>query len=198
MTPSARRLAVTVAAAMLSAAVISGCSSDTKTDHDAAKQSTVPAAPVAEASEEPSEPSSAPVLAVGQTGEYTAVDSADEAVKTAMKVTVESVKYVTPADVRTTTKAKGVYAVLTLTVKNAGSQPGTFLSYGVMKWQDRTSAAQTATTLKTTGKGDQLDTTYRPGQSATGDIVLDVARRGGTVSHYDSLEGPSFTVKMPK
>ncbi|WP_347728171.1 DUF4352 domain-containing protein [Streptomyces sp. CAU 1734] len=183
------------AAALIAASGIVGCSTEEKPS-EPAKESSVAADKPSKPAEEPSSAPPAPVLSVGQSGTYTAVDSADETLTTKMQVTVKGVKYVDPAGVGTSTKAKGQYAVLTLTVKNVGSKEGSFSSYGIMKWQDASTAAQNASTLETTGEGQELDTTYAPGQSATGDIVLDVARKGGSVNY--GFADPLFTVTMPK
>ncbi|MFE6778916.1 DUF4352 domain-containing protein [Streptomyces sp. NPDC057702] len=148
----------------------------------------------------------APALAVGESGTYE-VGETDEygedfEVTSTMKVTVVGAEYVSPAQVDTTNEPeKGQYVSLTLTVANVGKAPADFAAYGMMKWEDARTAAQDATTLEGVGQGQQLDTTYRPGQSVTGRLVLDVVRRGGLVHYYDANargEAPSFTVELPK
>ncbi|MFF1625545.1 DUF4352 domain-containing protein [Streptomyces sp. NPDC058272] len=188
-------------AALLSAFAV-GCSSGGTAGKADPKPSASAEAVVDAASQEPSEtPSSstpAPKLGVGESGKYVAVDSSDESVKTKMRVTVKAVKYVQPADIDTSNEPeKGQFVVLTLTVKNVGSKPGGFAPYGAMMWQDAKTAAQDATTLESTG-GQDVDATYQPGQSVTGDVVLDVVRKGGTVSYFDVPDGPAFTVLLPK
>jgi archaellum component FlaG (FlaF/FlaG flagellin family) len=190
-----------VAPAVLLSALAMGCSGEAHSDKGAPKPSATAEAVVEEPSQEPSEtPSSsapAPELGVGERGEYVAVDSADESVKTKMSVAVKGVKYVQPADIDTTNEpVNGQFVVLTLTVKNVGDQPGGFAPYGVMMWQDDKTAAQDATTLESTG-GQDVDATYQPGQSVTGDVVLDVVRKGGTVSYFDAPGDASFVVKLP-
>nr|WP_159059616.1 DUF4352 domain-containing protein [Streptomyces antibioticus] len=126
------------------------------------------------------------------------MDSSDESVTTTLKVTVKSVKYVTPAALDTSNKPKnGQYAVLTLTVANVGDQPGRFSPYGAMQWMDDQTAAQDCTTLESVD-GQDVDTEYRPGQSVTGGVVLDVGRKGGTVLYFDDAGEAAFTVAMPK
>ncbi|MFD9205986.1 DUF4352 domain-containing protein [Streptomyces sioyaensis] len=137
-----------------------------------------------------------PLVAVGKSGTYTADDSATHA-KTKMQITLKDVKAVTPSQIDTTTKPKGLYVVLTLTVKNVGSKDGGFHPYGLMKWEDEQTAEQDASTLEKTGAGQDVDTTYRPGQSVTGDVVLDVPRMGGRVNFYDGLEAASLAFELP-
>ncbi|WP_319648512.1 DUF4352 domain-containing protein [Streptomyces scabiei] len=120
-----------------------------------------------------------------------------------MQVTVVSAKYVTPAEVDTTNQPEhGQYVELTLTLKNVGKGSAKFSAYGLMTWEDDKTAAQDATTLEGVGEGPELDTTYKPGQSVTGKLILDVARKGGIVSYVGGdnpeAEGPVFTVKLPK
>ncbi|MFE9017297.1 hypothetical protein ACFYNL_01745 [Streptomyces sp. NPDC007808] len=70
-----------------------------------------------------------------------------------------------------------------------------------MQWEDEQTAAQDATTLEGVGEGDGLDTTYKPGQSVTGTLVLDVGRKGGKVGYYGSDDPsgePAFVVELPK
>lgn len=214
-----RALAVLTSAALLSA-VLAGCSDDGgdgKGAADPAASTTRPAASEAagdapldvpeETTEAKTTPAAkAPSLAVGESGTYE-VGETDEygenfKVTSRMKVTVASAEYVTPAQVNTTNQPeKGQYVALTLTVRNTGGAPADFAAYGMMKWEDAKTAAQDATTLEGVGEGADLDTTYKPGQSVTGRLVLDVVRRGGVVHYYDANAGgesPSFTVELPK
>ncbi|MFD7900150.1 DUF4352 domain-containing protein [Streptomyces sp. NPDC059743] len=112
---------------------------------------------------------------------------------TKMQVTVKDVKYVDPTDIGTTNEPTlGQFVVLTLTIKNVGSKPGDFAGYGLITWEDANTAAQDATTLETVD-GPELDTTYKPGQSVTGSLVLDVGAKGGTLDY----QGGTFTVELP-
>lgn len=200
-----------VPAVLISAVLLAGCSSE-RSDAKAAPATSAPVKAVAdEPTEEPSEaaPSSAPapVVGVGKSGKFD-VGETDEfgenyKVTTQMQVTVVSAKYVTPADVNTTNKPeKGQYVELTLTLKNVGGAPAEIMTYGMMKWEDAQTAAQDATTLEGVGEGQDLDTTYKPGQSVTGKLVLDVVRKGGTVGYYGvedpDTEEPAFVVELPK
>ncbi|MFF3151233.1 DUF4352 domain-containing protein [Streptomyces sp. NPDC057927] len=191
-----------VVPAVLLSALAVGCSSggDSKAD----PKPSASAEPVVDAaSKEPSEaPSSSapatPAIGVGGSSTYAAVDSSDASVKTQMQVTFKTAEFTTPLKLDTSNSPKnGRYVLVTLTVKNVGSAAGNFASYGAMKWQDETTAAQDCTTLESSGSVD-LDTTYQPGQSLTGSIVLDVPRDGGTVSYFDAPGDPSFTIRMPK
>lgn len=181
-------------------AVLTGCGGS----HHTASSAPSSAAPTASAatpsatSEAPSSSPSAAPLSVGQSGTFTATDSASDATTT-MSVAVVSARYVTPAQVGTTNKSKGQYVDLKLTIKNVGTGPGHVLLYGSMKWEDASTAAQDASTLESVGSGPDLDTSYKPGQAVTGDVILDVGRRDGTVSYWDDPFGerPSFTVALP-
>lgn len=193
---SARKVASSAAVAAALGACLMGCGSSssptptgTSAVPSAAVTSTAKASPVA---------ASAPVLSVGQSGVYTATDSADDHT-TQMQVTVVGVKYVTPAEVDTTNKPKGRYVRLTLTIKDVGKASGSYSSYGQITWEDATMAAQDATTLEGIGNGPDLDTTYKPGQSVTGSVVLDVVRKGGTLVYSDNpfAGKASFSVKLP-
>ncbi|WP_329168276.1 DUF4352 domain-containing protein [Streptomyces sp. NBC_01267] len=186
-------------------ALAAGCSSDSpaKAPHTAAP------APAKKAAEEAPAPSpSAPkalALKIGESGEYVTGQMSDDGDRivttTHMRVTAVSAKYVTPAEIDTTNKPeKGQYVVLTLTVTNVGTTPAEFSAYGMMQWEDAKTAAQDCTTLEGVGDGPDLDTTYKPGQSATGKLVLDVGHKDGVVSYNDNnspADGPAFTVALP-
>lgn len=200
-----------VPAVVLSFALVAGCSSDDGGGAEASKNE-----PAAEASVEPAdapseEPSSsapaaeAPVVKVGETKTWDYGETDDYGqnykVTSKMSVTVVSAKYATPAEVDTTNEPEhGQYVELTLTLKNVGQAPADVMLYGMLEWQDAEHAAQDATTLEGVGEGPDLDTTYKPGQSVTGKVVLDVAAKGGTVS-YTGTDDPNaeaaFVVELP-
>ncbi|KUF18882.1 hypothetical protein AT728_07565 [Streptomyces silvensis] len=139
---------------------------------------------------EAEEAPSSPVLKVGET-KTVALDGVEAS------LTVKSAEYVgTPAMME---KAKGRYVLLGLTIKNTGSKPLDFSPYGVTSWEDEDTAAQDASTLGY-DEGPALDTTYKPGQSLTGKLLLDVGRKGGTVSYAGDLmaEEPAFSVELPE
>ncbi len=146
----------------------------------------------------------APVVKVGETKEWAygeTDDSGEYKVTSKMAVTAVSAKYVTPAEIDTSnTPEQGQFVELTLTLKNVGQAPADVMLYGMLKWEDDTHAAQDATTLEGVGDGPELDTTYKPGQSVTGKVVLDVAAKGGKVS-YVGTEDPNaeaaFVVELP-
>ncbi|WP_425837287.1 DUF4352 domain-containing protein [Streptomyces fractus] len=149
----------------------------------------------------------APVLKIGETGTwiYAQADEYGEPsdVTTKMQTTAVSAKYVTPAQIDTTNKPEhGQYVELTLTLKNVGKAPADIAFYGMTSWEDSKTAAQGASTLEGVGEGPELDTTYKPGQSLTGKLILDVSRKGGEVSYFGGSGGesqaPSFTVELPK
>lgn len=197
MRPSIR-VATSAVGLLVTAALTAGCSPFSKAP-DAA-----PAGPqgategkAADAAVEPSEtPAKTPLVAVGKSGTYTAEDSATH-VKTKMQITLKDVRTVSPSEINTTSKPKGQFVVLTLTVKNIGNKDGGFHPYGLMKWEDTQTAEQDASTLEKTDVGQDVDATYRPGQNVTGDVVLDVPRMGGKVNFYDGLAGASLSFELP-
>ncbi|MEU8827757.1 DUF4352 domain-containing protein [Streptomyces sp. NPDC048636] len=200
------RYAVRAASVAVLGAVLVGCSSDDGDDSSASAPS-APATAEKAAKESPKpKPPATPVIGVGESGTF-ATGKTDEygenyRVTSKLRVTAVSAKYVTPAEVGTTNKPEqGQYVVLALTIKNVGKASAEFSSYGLMKWEDDQTAAQDATTLEGVGEGPDLDATYKPGQSLTGKLVLDVARRGGRVSYVggdDPAPGPVFVVNLPK
>lgn len=193
MRPSIRVPAAVVATLGI-AGFVAGCSGSQEAPKAAPASSS--ASKVEKPAKAPAKAHEAPIVAVGKTATYTAEDSATNA-KTKMSITLKDVKTVTPSEIGTTTKPKGQYVALTLTVKNVGSAEGGFHPYGLMKWEDSSTAEQDASTLETSDAGQDVDTTYKPGQSVTGDVVLDVPRMGGRVNFYDSPGAASLTFELP-
>ncbi|MEU5213149.1 DUF4352 domain-containing protein [Streptomyces sp. NPDC020742] len=185
------RFATLAIGALITAALTTGCSPSSKASEKASAEKTQDAAAAA-----PSKRDATTPLAIGETGTYSAVDRASGA-RTKMSITFKNVKTVSPSEIKTTHKPKGQYIVLTLTVKNVGDKDGGFHPRGLMKWQDTQTAEQSASTRETTGTGHNVDATYRPGQSVTGDVVLDVPRTGGKVIFYDSAGTASLTFELP-
>ncbi|MFF5482180.1 DUF4352 domain-containing protein [Streptomyces sp. NPDC012935] len=196
---------------MLSAVLLAGCSSPSDPGDSIAKQEPASQAPADEAAVEPSATSAlsapGPVLEVGETGEFNTgvTDELGEnyTVTSKMSVKVVSAEYVTPDDVDTSNQPEnGRFVKLTLTLKNIGDAPAEIMTYGRMEWEDTDTAAQDASTLEGAGDGRSLDTAYKPGQSVTGYLILDVGEAGGTVSYNGSedpnSEGPVFSVNLPK
>ncbi|MCQ6554809.1 DUF4352 domain-containing protein [Streptomyces sp. C10-9-1] len=152
--------------------------------------------------------SSAPVPSAG-VGETVTFDTGETdeygenyQVTSKLSVTVDSVEYVTPEEINTTNEPDlGQFVKVTLTVKNVGDADAEFAGYGSMYWEDEETAAQGATTLEGVGEGPDLDTTYRPGQSVTGFMILDVGRKGGTVGYTGEAgpfsDEPAFTIELP-
>ncbi|MEU9120887.1 DUF4352 domain-containing protein [Streptomyces sp. NPDC048506] len=191
MRPSMRACAaVTVALGIIGP--IAGCSSPEEAPSDA--HTSAPTPKQEKPAKAPKGDVKAPVIGVGKSGTYTTVDSYSGA-KTTMSVTLHSVKYVTPDEIGGSTP-KGRFAVLTVEVKNVGSKDGGFHPYGMMKWEDASTAAQEASTLENTGTQD-VDTTYHPGQAVTGDVVLDVPRKGGKALYRDQLGPESIVFALP-
>ncbi|MET9732816.1 DUF4352 domain-containing protein [Streptomyces sp. NPDC006458] len=139
------------------------------------------------------------MLKVGETGTFGVGERFGENYRetTKLQVTVVSAKEVTPD---TSVKPKnGRYVELTLTIKNVGKGLGDVMTYDMMRWESADTAAQDASTLEGVGEGQSIDTTYKPGQSVTGKLILDVGD-GGTVS-YVGTDVPyaeaAFKVELP-
>ncbi|MFE6493434.1 DUF4352 domain-containing protein [Streptomyces sp. NPDC057748] len=200
-----RRAGVSAAAAGIAVAAITGCTSEEKAAPTPSTAASAPADSKREGVSKDPSPSSSPgpAIKLGGSGRFDFIETDEYGenpkVATQLEVTAKSAEYVTPADVDTTNKPKGQYVRLTLTVKNVGAKPGDFAAYGMMKWEDGKTAAQDASTLEGVGDGPDLDTTYKPGQSVTGSIVLDVGAKGGAVSYWADpmADGPAFTIELP-
>ncbi|WP_078872524.1 DUF4352 domain-containing protein [Streptomyces sp. NRRL S-337] len=136
----------------------------------------------------------APVVTVGKTASYSAANGTTGA-RTTFSVTFHAAKYVTPSEI-SAGKPKGRYAVITIEVTNTGSRDGSFHPYGFMKWEGGSTLTQGVATLYSTGT-QRVDSTYHPGEAVTGDIVLDVPRKGGKVSYYEGTGAASLTFVMP-
>ncbi|MFB7823896.1 DUF4352 domain-containing protein [Streptomyces hydrogenans] len=196
-------VAVGAAAALLAAC---GSTAEPVAQKPAEKPSVAPTTAAPEATTpSASSSSAAPKVAelrIGDTGRFTDMETDDDGIEAApnteFEVKAVSAKYATPEEVGTSNKPKnGQFLVLTLTVKNVGSKSGEFASYGMMKWETEGTAAQDASTLESVD-GPELDTTYKPGQSVTGKLVLDVGGKGGLVSYFDGLSDvPSVVVSIP-
>jgi hypothetical protein len=192
-------------AVLISAVLLAGCSAEGSDDNAAPKASASGGPAVEEQPSATASSSAVPVLKVGQSGTW-AYGEADDLgenfkVTTHMRTTVVSAEYVTPAEVDTGNKPEnGQFVKLTLTLKNVGDAPAEIMTYGVMEWEDDNTAAQDASTLEGVGDGRSLDTSYKPGQSVTGYLILDVGRRGGVVS-YAGTQDPdadaAFKVELP-
>lgn len=193
-----------VPAVLVSAVVLAGCSSDPLTARPEADASAPPAAGKDASSRKVS--SAGPVLEVGKTGEFETGELGENGetyrVTSRMSVKVVGAEYVTPDEIDAGEPENGQYVKLRLTLKNIGDAPAMVMTYGVMEWQDTDTAAQDASLSEGFGDGRALDATYRPGQSTTGYLVLDVGRKGGTVSYNGSQDpdarGPLFSVALPE
>lgn len=135
-------------------------------------------------------------VGVGGTARFRISDMNDPSVTTAMTATVVKARYVTAEEIGAERREKDQLLVLTLTIKNTGHNVGTISTDGALKWEDRQTSPQVATTHETMD-GPELDTEYKPGQSVTGSLVLHVGRKGGTLSYIDDPSRPSFRVALP-
>ncbi|MFJ6237919.1 DUF4352 domain-containing protein [Streptomyces griseus] len=200
--------------ALLSAASVAvvgaltvGCSSTPEPESSAKVAASEPAVePLADETVEPSpSASAAPAITVGESGTFDFYETDEYGqnpkVATQFEVTVKSAEYVTPAQVPTTNEPEnGQFVKLTITVENVGKSTGEFAAYGMITWEDAGTAAQEATTLEGVGEGQDVDTTYKPGQSVTGSLILDVGAKGGTLNYASDLldDAPAFTIDLPK
>jgi hypothetical protein len=211
-----RRTVRTAVFTVLTGALLTGCTAGAEADGPKpeaapgrASGSPSPAV-TAEPSPGPSasEPSSAATvrpsveLEIGDSGRWDSAEPGGSAgkrtVRTTFEVTARSAEYVTAAEVGAPSPARhGQYLVLTLTLKNVGPKEAAFRGRGAMKWETEGTAARDATTRARSG-GPDLNTTYQPGQSVTGSIVLDIGRPGGLVSYYDTPGAAAFTVYLPR
>jgi hypothetical protein len=195
----------------MSAVLLAGCSSESDSGESVSKQEPSTRAPAGKAAVDPSESASSsapgPVLEVGERGEFqtgeTDASGENYKVTSTMSVEVVSAEYVTPDEVDTGDEPEnGQYVKLTLTLKNIGDAPAEIRTFGMMEWEDTDTAAQNASTREGVGDGREIDTVYKPGQSVTGTLVLDVGEEGGTVSFNGSqdpdAEGPVFSVNLPE
>ncbi|MFD4234325.1 DUF4352 domain-containing protein [Streptomyces sp. NPDC058542] len=202
-----RRALVSAASVAVVGTLAVGCSSDTEPlKPEKSSASTSVAEPSADEPVEPSpSASAAPAIKVGESGTFDFYETDEygqnpKAV-TQLEVAVKSAEYVTPTQINTTNEPeKGQFLKLTITVKNVGKAPGEFAAYGMMTWEDAGTAAQEATTLEGVGEGQDVDTTYKPGQAVTGSLILDVGAKGGALSYANSIvdEAPAFTIELPK
>ncbi|WP_159062962.1 DUF4352 domain-containing protein [Streptomyces scabiei] len=198
-------------AVLISAVLLTGCSSGGDSGEATPKQTSASEVPTGEAAVKPSESASlsapGPVLKVGESGELETGETDDPGenykATSKMSVKVVSAEYVTPGEVDTGNEPEnGQFVKVTLTLKNVGDAPAEVMTYGRMEWENSNTARQKASTLEGVGDGRSIDTTYRPGQSITGFLILDVGEEGGTVSYNASEDpnavGPLFSVTLPK
>ncbi len=202
-----RRALVSAASVAVVGTLAVGCSSETEPlTPEKVSASELAAEPSADEPVEPSpSASAAPAIKVGESGTLDFYETDEYGqnpkVATQLEVTVKSAQYVTPAQIGTANEPEnGQFVKLTITVKNVGKAPGEFAAYGMMTWENANTAAQEATTLEGVGEGQDVDTTYKPGQSVTGSLILDVGAKGGTLSYANSIvdEAPAFTIELPK
>ncbi|GGQ33385.1 DUF4352 domain-containing protein [Streptomyces roseolilacinus] len=188
---------------LLAGVLVTGCSSTsepTVSIEDLKRAASQAASPTPSPS---ASVSPGPVLQVGQRSQFADIETDEYGENpravTTFGVTVKEATYVDAADIGSGEPAEnGQFVRLTLAITNVGKANGDFTSYGAIKWEDEQTAAQDATTLHLLD-GPELDTEYKPGQSVTGSIVLDVARKGGTLTYWDSAnsDAPAFSITLP-
>ncbi|MEO3974913.1 hypothetical protein [Streptomyces sp. CAU 1734] len=185
---------------------LTACTTTAEPDAAAPLVSRPPAAssskPAAESpAPSPAAPRGAAELVMGETGRWDDTESdgagGDPVVHTTFEVTAEDARYVSAAEAGAPSPPKrGQYVILTLTIKNVGPKAAGFTSAGVIKWENEGTPARGASTSHSVG-GPDLDTTYAPGQSVTGKLLLDVGGTGGLVSYYDGA-ATAFTISLPR
>ncbi|MEW1691069.1 hypothetical protein ACIQOF_37695 [Streptomyces sp. NPDC091265] len=196
-------------AAVLSLAFVTGCSSSSDSKAEAPKVGAPKAGPteavlpkdveVGRAEPATRTPDIVPdpiPVGVGGTAHFKVGGTKDPSAATAMTAEVVKARYVTPEEIGAEHRGKGQLLVLTLTIKNIGHHVGAISTDGAVKWQDEKTSPRVATTDEAVD-GPELDTEYEPGQSVTGSLVLQVGRKGGSVSYIDDPSRQAFTVKLP-
>ncbi|MGW1839680.1 DUF4352 domain-containing protein [Streptomyces sp. NPDC002067] len=191
MRPSIRAVSL-IAGAVLTAGLATGCSSS---GGDSGPTASKTGAPAGDLAVQPSGKSGKTPITIGESGTYQAVDSASGA-RTQMSVTFKDMRAVQASEIHATKPPKHQYAVFTFTVKNTGDKNGAFHPQK-LKWTDGQSPEQPAFTSEKSGSGQNLDTTYRPGQTVTGDVVLDMPGGSGALRYYDGSGPVSLSFEVP-
>lgn len=189
----ARSSAALAASCAVLGLVLVGCSDDGGDKPPEESSTPAAAAPV-----DAGNPVKAPTLGVGQSADFAASDDTRE-VATRFKVTYRSATIISAEEAEDAAEQPpgGVYVRVGLTVENVGKQTGV-LSGMAFKWSSSSTAEQSATTLADP-IGADITTTYQPGQSVTGDVVLYALERGGEFVYHDPARyGPSVALKVPK
>lgn len=190
MSDCIRKAALLAAPAALVTVLVSGCSSDDEPADKHGSSATGPAGANNSAASKKAVP--APTLKPGQSGTFSNGSNR-------MRATVVSVKYPTRAELGRPVTGAGRYAVIRLTVKNTGKEAGDF-SAVLATWEN---AEHPPTEANRQGDSDgfaQLNRTYKPGQSATGNVVLYVGAKGGTAAFLDPTgdSGSVYNVRDPQ
>ncbi|MHC5256256.1 DUF4352 domain-containing protein [Streptomyces sp. UC4497] len=119
---------------------------------------------------------------------------------TAMTVTVRDIEYGRESnDAGSTAMGDGKQFVrLDITVENTGKAAGEFDPSGAV-WESSKFAERDAATSRADDAATHV-TTYKPGRSVDGEVILDVGARGGVVTFFDAEapKAPVFRVELPK
>lgn len=181
-----RRAALLTAPAALGAVLVSGCSTgeaptgkpkataSANAENSAASRKAVPV----------------PTLKPGQSGTFGSGAAT-------MQATVVSVKYPTPAELGRPMVAAGRYALIRLTVKNTGKAAGEF-SATLATWENAEYSPVEADAQSDSNGFAKLNRTYKPGQLATGNVVLHVGAKGGTATFLDATGDPVYDILDPQ
>ncbi|TSB24540.1 DUF4352 domain-containing protein [Streptomyces sp. NBC_01525] len=194
MRPSIR-VATLIAGALLTAGLTTGCSSSGDDSKAPAASGKSPEAPSGDIAEQPAGKSGKTPVTIGDSGTYQAVDSASGA-RTQTSVTFKDVRAVQASEIKATKPPQHQYLVLTFTVKNTGDKDGAFHPQR-LKWTDGQSPERSVATTEKSGSGQNLDATLHPGQSVTGDVVLDIPGAGGILRYYDGSGPVSLSFEVP-
>lgn len=180
-------LAASVAALSL---VLVGCS-----DGEGSTSDTTSKAAATQPDAEPADvaPSEAPLIGVGQSA---TLNWTPDGVQ--FKVTYRSARVISAEEAEDAAEQPpgGVYVRVGLTVENVGKASGV-VDDDAFKWSSSSVAEQDATTYAAPS-GASLATTYQPGQSVTGDVVLYALGRGGEFSYAPSGAGSLMRLRVPQ
>ncbi|MFF9479645.1 DUF4352 domain-containing protein [Streptomyces sp. NPDC014733] len=190
MRPSIR-VATLLAGALLTAGLTTGCS---PSGDDSKKPAAAGSSPEAPSGDVTGKSGKTPIT-IGDFGTYEAVDGASGA-RTRMSVTFKDLRAVQASEIKATKPPQHQYVVLTFTVKNTGDKDGAFHPQQ-LKWTDGESPERAVATTEKSGSGQNLDTTFHAGRSATGDVVLDIPGAGGTLRYYDGSGPVSLSFELP-
>ncbi|MEU6381647.1 hypothetical protein [Streptomyces sp. NPDC046909] len=105
--------------------------------------------------------------------------------------------YPTAAEAGRKEITSGRYALIRLTVKNTSTTAGEF-SGTLATWEKAGEGPVEANAQSNSGGFAQLNRTYGPGQSETGNVILQVGAKAGTVTFLDAIENPVSTPSTPR
>jgi hypothetical protein len=186
-----RRLAAALAATAALAAP-AACSSSAST-----QLSTPP--PASTAATTPTSTTGGTTISVGQTAEFPSQFAGEQG--TTMRLTVTAVTYATslpqPYGASPTAPTRGVFAKVTMTATNVGSNPGVFDSSN-FQWVSPSGQVIPHVDITNLNSNAIPTVTLQPGQHSTGVAVYDVSAKGGQLEYVIYTgQSPLVTVNLP-